>query len=380
MSVTGLGGWRDTSRRDLTAAWRHVDGMLVGCVVALAGIGLVMVYSATRGAEPPYNQSFLVRQTVFVLLGLVAMGAVAAIDHRRLRDWSWIPYGASIIALLAVLTPLGSNIKGAQRWFAIGPFTLQPSEFTKLALVLAIAALLAQWESGVGIGQLMLILAAAAVPMVLVLAQPDLGTVLEYLFIVVALLLVGGVRARYLVVLVVVGLALSVAVLGSDTLASYQRDRLTSFIDPTSDSQGITYNQNQSVTAVASGGLVGQGLFDGPQTQLRFVPEQETDFIFTVVTEELGFLGGAVVLLLYGLLCWRIWHTARLAPDLFSSLLCTGVLAIFVFQIFANVGMAIGIMPVTGIPLPLLSYGGSSAVTMLMAVGLVVGVGSRRFR
>lgn len=379
MSLTGLGSWRDSSRRDMVAPWRHVDGVLVGCVMALAAIGIVMIYSATRGAEPPYNQSFMVRQVVFVGLGVAAMVAVAAFDYRRIRDWVWVPYAMSIVALLAVLSPLGSNIKGAQRWFAVGPFTMQPSEFTKLVLVLAVAALLAQWEGSVGMAQLARILGVAAVPTVLVLVQPDLGTVLEYLFIVVALLLVGGVRSRYLVVLVLMGLALGAVVLGSDTLQDYQRDRLTSFIDPSVDAQGITYNQNQSVTAVASGGLLGQGLFNGPQTQLRFVPEQETDFIFTVVTEELGFLGGALVLLLYGVVCWRIWRTARLADDLFASLLCTGVLAIFVFQIFANVGMAIGIMPVTGIPLPLLSYGGSSALTMLVAVGLVVGVGARRF-
>lgn len=380
MALGGIVTRRDTSRRDMSAAWRHIDGVLVACVVALAGIGIVMIYSATRGAEPPYNQAFLIRQTVFVAIGFAAMAAVAAIDYRRIREWAWIPYVLSVVALLAVLTPLGSNIKGAQRWFAIGPFTLQPSEFAKLALVVVMAALLSRWAPTAGIPELARVLGVAVVPMVLVLAQPDLGTVLEYLFVVLVVLLVSGIRARYLLVLVAVGLALSVAVVGSDTLASYQRDRLTSFIDPSTDSQGITYNQNQSVTAVASGGLLGQGLFQGPQTQLRFVPEQETDFIFTVVTEELGFVGGAVVLMVYGLLCWRIWRAARAAPDLFSSLLCIGVLAIFVFQIFANVGMATGIMPVTGIPLPLLSYGGSSAVTMLGGIGLVLGVGSRRFR
>jgi len=358
---------------------RHVDTVLVGAVLALLGVGVVMIYSATRGAEPPYDTSFVVRQGAFALVGLAAMGAVAAFDYHRLRDWAWVPYATVVVMLLAVLSPLGSNIKGAQRWFSLGPFTLQPSEFTKVALVIIVAAMLAQWQGAMDVPRLARVLGVAAVPMVLVLAQPDLGTVLEYLAIVVALLLVGGVRARYLLVLVGLGLVLSTVVLTSDTLASYQRDRLTSFIDPTSDTQGITYNQNQSVTAVASGGLLGQGLFNGPQTQLRFVPEQETDFIFTVVTEELGFVGGALVLALYAVVCWRIWRAARLSRDLFGTLLCAGVLIIFVFQIFANVGMATGIMPVTGIPLPFVSYGGSSVLTMLVSIGLVVSVGSRRY-
>jgi rod shape determining protein RodA len=379
MTLDNLTRRSSGSRRTLADVWHSVDVVLVGCVLALSAFGLVMVYSATRGAEPPYNQSFLVRQGLFVIIGLVAMALVAMVDYRRIRDWIWVPFVGAVVLLVAVISPLGSNIKGAQRWFSVGPFTLQPSEFTKVALVIAVAGMLAAWTGQVDVSRLARVLVVSAVPMVLVLAQPDLGTVLEYMAIVVAMLLVGGVRARYLLVLVALGLVLSTVVLTSDTLASYQRDRLTSFIDPTSDSQGITYNQNQSVTAVASGGLFGQGLFQGPQTQLRFVPEQETDFIFTVVTEELGFLGGLVVLGLYATLCWRIWRIAQQSRDLFGTLLASGVLVIFVFQIFANVGMATGIMPVTGIPLPLVSYGGSSVLTMMVSIGLALSVGIRRF-
>jgi rod shape determining protein RodA len=380
MALTDLVRGPDRSRRDPSSPWRHVDPLLLACTLSLLAIGLVMIYSATRGGEPPYNSSFLLRQGFFGLVGLGAMGLVASVDYRSVRDWAWVPYAAVIVSLLAVLSPLGSNIKGAQRWFALGPFTMQPSEFAKLAIVIIVAAMLAEWEGALDLGRLARVLAVVAVPVALVFVQPDLGTVLEYIAVVLALLVVGGVRARYLTVLIVIGLALSAVVLTSDTLADYQRDRLTSFIDPTADQQGITYNQNQSVTAIANGGMFGQGLFNGPQTQLRFVPEQETDFIFTVVTEELGFVGGAVVLLIYGVLCWRIWRTAQMARDRFGTLLCTGVLAIFVFQIFANIGMATGIMPVTGIPLPLLSYGGSSVLTMLVGLGLVMGVATRRFR
>lgn len=379
MTLDGLTRRPDGSRRSFSDTWQSVDAILVACVLMLGGLGLVMVYSATRGSEPPYNQSFVVRQALFFAVGLGAMIVATLYDYRRIRDWAWAPFIVAVLLLLAVISPLGSNIKGSQRWFSIGPFTVQPSEFTKVALVIALAAMLAGWAGQVDVGRLVRLLVISAVPMVLVLAQPDLGTALQYMAIVVVMLLVGGVRARYLMVLLAIGLVLSTVVLTSDTLASYQRDRLTSFIDPTSDSQGITYNQNQSVTAVASGGLFGQGLFDGPQTQLRFVPEQETDFIFTVVTEELGFVGGVLVLGLYGMLCWRIWRIAQQARDLFGTLLATGVLIIFVFQIFANVGMATGIMPVTGIPLPLVSYGGSSVLTMSAAAGLALSVGVRRF-
>jgi len=366
--------------RDLGSLTRGFDLLLVGAVVALALIGVVMVYSATRGAEPPYSSSFLVRQGVFVFVGLVAMVLTGLYDYRRLRDWAWIPYVAVVVALVFVLSPLGSTIKGAQRWFALGPFTLQPSEFAKVALVVALAALLADAKGVVDLGRLGRALAATGLVAVLVLLQPDLGTTLQYLAIVLVMLVVGGAKGRHLLILAVLALTLSVGVLTSDALASYQRDRLTSFIDPTSDLGGTTYNQNQSVTAVASGGLRGQGLFEGPQTQLQFVPEQETDFIFAVVAEELGFVGGAVVLGLYGVLCWRTWRAARLARDAFGVLLCSGVLAILVFQAFANVGMALGIMPVTGTALPLLSYGGSSALATGVGLGLVLSVGLRRYR
>lgn len=366
--------------RNLSSVGRGLDLVLVGSVVALAVIGVVMIYSATRGAEPPFSTSFLVRQGLFVVVALGAMGVVALYDYRRLRDWAWVPFWVVVGMLVLVLSPLGSTIKGAQRWFSVGPFTLQPSEFAKVALVIALAALLVDARGAVDLGRLGRALAATGLVAGLVLLQPDLGTTLQYVAVVLVMLVVAGARGAHLLVLAVVAIALAVGVLTSDTLASYQRDRLTSFIDPSSDLAGTTYNQNQSVTAVASGGLTGQGLFDGPQTQLQFVPEQETDFIFAVVAEELGFVGGTVVLLLYGVVCWRTWRAARFTRDPFGALLCSGVLAILVFQAFANVGMALGIMPVTGTALPLLSYGGSSALATGLGLGLVLSVGLRQYR
>lgn len=380
MALGSLASGGRSGRRDLSSVGRGLDLVLIGAVMALAVIGVVMIYSATRGPEAPFTTSFLIRQALFVVVALGAMGVVALYDFRRLRDWAWVPFWAVVGMLVLVLSPLGSTIKGAQRWFSLGPFTLQPSEFAKVALVVALAALLVDARGVVDLGRLVRALAATGLVAALVLLQPDLGTTLQYVAIVLVMLVVGGARGTHLLLLAVVAVALSVGVLTSDALASYQRDRLTSFIDPTSDLEGTTYNQNQSVTAVASGGLTGQGLFDGPQTQLQFVPEQETDFIFAVVAEELGFVGGSLVLVLYGVVCWRVWRTARFARDPFGVLLCSGVLAILVFQAFANVGMALGIMPVTGTALPLLSYGGSSALATGIGVGLVLSVGLRRYR
>lgn len=380
MTMGSLAGGRRSSGRDLASLGRGLDFVLIGAVVALAGIGMVMIYSATRGPEPPFTTSFLIRQGLFVVVALGAMVTVALYDFRRLQDWAWVPFWVVAGMLMFVLSPLGSEIKGSQRWFALGPFTLQPSEFAKVGLVIALAALLVDARGAVDLGRLGRALGATALVAALVLLQPDLGTTLQYVAIVLVMLVVAGAKGSHLLVLAVVAVALAVGVLTSDALASYQRDRLTSFIDPASDLQGTTYNQNQSVTAVASGGLTGQGLFEGPQTQLQFVPEQETDFIFAVVAEELGFVGGSVVLVLYGVVCWRVWRTARFTRDPFGVLLCSGVLAVLVFQAFANVGMALGIAPVTGTALPLLSYGGSAALATGVGAGLVLSVGRRRYR
>ena len=370
----------DTSRRDPSAPFRHVDVLLIAATLALAAIGVLMVFSATRGAEGPVDTSFLLRQGGFVVIGAVLMAGVALVDYRRLQDWAPFLYGASVVLLVLVVSPLGSASKGAQAWFGFGPFQLQPSEFSKLALAVGLGALLAAWEGDIDLRRLVVALVVAGVPIGLILLQPDLGTVLVFVAMTMAMLLVGGVKGRHILVLTVVGVIGVVGVLNSDALAQYQKDRLTAFTDLEGGSQESTYNVKQSIAAVANGGLTGEGLFEGDQTQLDFVPEQQTDFIFTVVAEELGFAGSAVVLGLYGIILWRIWRAAQLARDAFGRLLCVGVMAMFAFQVFESVGMATGIMPVTGIPLPFLSYGGSSALTSFLAVGIVNDVHMRRFR
>ncbi len=368
------------SRRDPTAPLRHLDPVLLVCSLALGLIGVVSVYSATRGPGPDYIDSYLLRQFAFVVIGAGVMGVFALVDYHKLHDWAWLFYGATTALLFLVISPLGSQSKGAQAWFAVGPFQLQPAEFAKLSLIGALAFLLSEFKGDIDLRRLAALLLCALVPMGLILLQPDLGLVLILLVITLALMVVGGVPAKYLAVLAVVGLVGVVGVLNSPILKEYQVNRLAAFTTPDDISNPAVYNIQQSQQAIASGGVSGQGLFEGPQTRLGFVPEQETDFIFTAVAEQFGFVGSAIVLGLYGVVCYRIWRIASIARDPFGSYVCIGVLAMFAFSVFENVGMAMGIMPVTGIPLLLLSSGGSSTITAFAGIGLVLSVHMRRFR
>jgi rod shape determining protein RodA len=368
------------SRRDPTAPLRHLDPVLLVCSLALALIGVVAVYSATRGPGPHYVDSYLVRQFAFVVIGAGVMGVFAIVDYHKLHDWAWLFYGATTALLVLVVSPLGSQSKGAQAWFALGPFQLQPAEFAKLSLIGVLAFLLSEFKGDFDLRRLGALLLCAFAPMALIMLQPDLGLVLILGVITLALLVVGGVPAKYLAVLAVLGVVGVVGVLNSPILKEYQVNRLTAFANPEDKSNPAVYNIDQSKQAIASGGVSGQGLFDGPQTKLGFVPEQQTDFIFTAVAEQFGFVGSAIVLGLYGVVCYRIWRIASIARDPFGSYVCIGVLAMFAFSVFENVGMAMGIMPVTGIPLLLLSSGGSSTITAFAGIGLVLSVHMRRFR
>ena len=368
------------SRRDPTAPFRHLDPVLLVCSLALAFIGVVSVYSATRGPGPHYVDSYLVRQFAFVVIGTGVMAVFALVDYHKLHDWAWLFYAATTGLLVLVVSPLGSQSKGAQAWFALGPFQLQPAEFAKLSLIGALAFLLSEFKGDIDLRRLGALIVCALVPMALIMLQPDLGVVLILGVITIALLVVGGVPAKYLAVLTVVGVVGVVGVLNSPILKEYQISRLTAFANPEDKSNPAVYNVDQSKQAIASGGVSGQGLFEGPQTKLGFVPEQQTDFIFTAVAEQFGFVGSAIVLGLYGVVCYRIWRIASIARDPFGSYVCIGVLAMFAFSVFENVGMAMGIMPVTGLPLLLLSSGGSSTITAFAGIGLVLSVHMRRFR
>jgi rod shape determining protein RodA len=340
-----------------------------------------MVFSATRGpgGEEPVDYTFVKRQALFVAIGLVLATIAATIDYRRLRDFTPVIYLGAVVLLAAVISPLGTEAKGTQAWFQLGPLQLQPSEFAKIALILGLAAFVAGRTDELRARDLAAALALAGVPIVLILLQPDLGTVLVFVAITMGVLLVGGARTRHIVVLTVGGMVAVLIILNSSVLADYQTDRLTAFLDPQADNRGATYNVDQSQIAIGAGGVTGAGLYEGRQTRSAAVPEQQTDFIFTVVGEELGFVGAVLLLSLFGFVIWRILRAAQLARDRFGTLICAGVLSMFLFQLFQSVGMTTGIMPITGIPLPFMSYGGSSVLTSFIAVGLVLNVHMRRF-
>ncbi len=373
--------------QDPGAAWRHVDWVLIVAVAAIAAIGALMIYSSTRGRRGPGTADpyFLQRQGLYIVIGLGVMAFVAAIDYRRLRELAPFIYATTLFMLFAVLTPLGSSTRGAQAWFTLpSGFQLQPSELTKLGVILMLASSCGLATSSgqlvqMGPRRIAKALALAAAPLLLIMLQPDLGTALVYGAVTVAILSVSGTKGRYLLVLAVAVVAVSAGVLNSGRLQQYQKDRLTTFLDPTKGTRDAAFNLNQSKIAIGSGGLVGKGIFEGTQTKLRYVPEQHTDFIFSVVGEETGLFGSALLLALFGIVMWRTWRAAVLANDSVGSLICVGVLAMLCFQMFENVGMTMGIMPITGITLPFVSYGGSSTLACFGAIGLVLNVHMRRY-
>ncbi len=360
---------------------RHLDPFLFGAPALLAALGTLMVYASTRHKleaqhlDPLY---FVKRQIIAITVGIVVMVVLMFIDYRRLRELSLLGYGATILMLLAVLK-VGASVKGAQARFDIGAFQLQPGEFAKIFLTLVLAAYCTRHREEMGARRLVVAILICAVPLGLIILQPDLGTDVVLMAMVFTMIMMAGARARHLVVLLLLGLTVTVGAVQAGVLDQYQIDRITSFQNLNADKQGTAYNQKQSILTVGSGGLTGKGLFAGSQTNGAQVPEQHTDFIFTVVGEEFGFVGSALVLALFAMIVWRTSRAARLAQDPFGSLCCIGVLAMFVAQVFENVGMATGIMPVTGIPLPFMSYGGSSVIVSFACIGLVGNVRMRRF-
>jgi rod shape determining protein RodA len=369
--------------RNPAAPWRHLDLVLVGCVAGVAALGCLMIFSATRGRDPSdFDTEFLMKQLLFIGVGSAAMVLTASIDYRRYREVAPFAYGGVLLLLLMVVTGLGSERKGSQAWFQIGPFQLQPSELAKIVVIVTMASVIAHFNSELDARRLAMVLAIAGVPMALIMLQPDLGTTLVFVAVTMGMLLIGGAQARHIAALSLVGIVGVGFVLNSGMLEDYQRCRLTSFLetrDQVCAERDAEYNLDQAMTAIGSGSLTGTGLFQGTQTRLDIVPEQHTDFIFTAVGEELGFVGSGTLLALLSIIAWRIWRTAQLARDPLGTLICVGILSMFVFQVFENVGMTMGIMPITGIPLPFMSYGGSSTLTAFVAIGLVLNVHMRRF-
>jgi rod shape determining protein RodA len=370
-----------------TSPWRHADPVLLALPFAISGLGLLMIYSSsrTRLARQGMTQLYYVeRQGLAIVLGVIAMAVVLAIDYRRVRDLWPLVYVAVLPLLIGVLVT-GQRHKGAQSWFQVGPLQFQPSEITKVAVVIAIAGYCHQHRNDLDSRRLAIAIAIAGFPMALVFLQHDLGTTLVILVCSFAVLVVAGLKPAHVGVLVLIGVTLIGAAVVTGKVAAYRVDRIVGFLDQSVGDKTATqqtqaeYSLQESKIAIVNGGFAGEGLFKGRQTNLAYVPEQHTDFIFTVVGEELGFLGGATLIGLYGLLVWRLWRTALLSSDFFGTLLAVGVLAIFAFQIFENIGMTMGIMPITGIPLPFMSYGGSAIITSFIALGLVANVNMRRF-
>jgi rod shape determining protein RodA len=366
----------------------QLDWLLLLATTALLMIGTLLVWSATServdltGGD---SQAFLRRHLVNIAIGVVLSVMVAATDHRWVRILAPLVYVGSLVGLVLVLV-MGSTINGSRSWIVLAGMSIQPAEFAKLAVVTGMALVVAERTEGswrrrdVGHLDVLGMLAIAALPALLILLQPDLGTTLVLVMTVFGVIAASGAPRRWLVVLLAAGAGAAWAAVAFGVLKQYQLDRFMAFTDPTLDPRGAGYNVEQARIAIGNGGVFGQGLFDGSQTQSGFVPEQQTDFIFTVAGEELGLVGAGAVIVLLGVVLWRALTIAAQADDLFGRLAAAGVACWFGFQSFQNIGMCLGIMPVTGVPLPLVSYGGSSMFATLMAVGLLQNIHLRTQR
>ncbi len=352
----------------------NVDWVLTGAALALALVGVAMVFSATHSGRTP---DLYLKQLALVGVGTLGLVAAATVDYRRLADRAVLLYGLSVVALLYVLR-FAPVIAGTRRWVVIGGFQLQPSELVKLAAALFVAKVFSEFrQETLGLREVFVPGAAVALLALLIASEPDLGTAacLVPLFLAVAFL--AGLRMR-----AVAGLAavmLLTAALAWPFLKDYQKTRVYTFLDPSLDPRGAGYQKIQSQIAVGSGGLVGRGFLGGSQAQLGYLPARHTDFVFSVLAEETGFVGVVVVLALYLLVVWRMLETARLARDRLGAFLVAAVAGSFAFQVVYNVAMVAGLVPVKGLPLPLMSYGGSSVLSALMGIGLVLSVRMRRF-
>ncbi len=377
--------WRQSSlpRRLLAALapLRRLDWILLAAVLGLGLIGTLLVWSATQpgllqaGADP---RTYLKKQLLNIGLGIALMLAVATLDYRQLRLLTPVVYAASCIGLVIVLTPLGSMVNGAQSWISLpSGFQLEPSEYAKLAVIGVAAMILGELRRGEDRPRLRAVgaaVACSAVPFILVVLQPDLGVTILMVALLVGIIALSGLRLRWLAVLAAAGLAAAIAAVNLHVLKSYQAGRLTSFLNPTADPRGTGYSAAQSKIAIGSGGLFGHGLFHGPLTAGNFVPEQHTDFIFSVAGEELGFAGAAAILALLAVVLLRALRIAARADDQFGMLVAAGITIWFAVQSFVNIGMTIGITPVTGLPLPFVSYGGSAMFADMIAIGVLQAV------
>lgn len=362
-----------------------IDWVLLAAVVALTAIGTMLVWSATYGRTRVNHgdpNAYLFKNLLNVGIGFGLCVAAANAGHRRLRLVTPLVYVASVIGLGLVLSPVGATVNGSRSWIHLPGLSIQPSEFAKVAVIVGMALLIAERteinrRSAARIGDVVLALVVAAIPVAFVLLQPDLGTVLVMGAIVFGLVAASGVPKRWLLAMVAVCAAVAIAVIRLNVLKDYQIQRFTAFLHPDRDLQGFGYNTHQARIAIGNGGVFGQGLFHGSQTQNQFVPEQHTDFVFTVAGEELGLVGALVIVALFAVVLMRAVSISRNASDTFGRLVAAGIACWFGFQVFENIGMTLGITPVTGLPLPFVSYGGSSMFAGLLAIGLLLNIHRR---
>jgi rod shape determining protein RodA len=372
-------------RRSRQSLVHGFDPVLTAVVGLLLFLGTLLVWAATRdwymrnGLDGQY---YLKRHIINILIGLVLAYGVTVIDYRLLRAYTPFLWGAGVLGLVIVLIPgLGAEINGAKAWIALpGGFQIQPAELAKIAIIIGMSMILSERthdSDGPTSRDVLQSLAVAAIPVLLIIMQPDMGTVLIISAAVVTIIAVSGAPARWVTALLLLAVLGGFVAVKAGVVSEYQVNRLQTFVDPTADTQGAGYQLRQARITVGSGGLIGTGLFNGPQTNGRFVPEQQTDFIFTVAGEQLGFIGSGAILILYLILLMRGFSIARRTNDPFGRLVCTGVIAWFAFQIFENIGMTLGLMPMTGVPLPFISYGGSSMFATLIGIGLLQNVHAR---
>jgi len=360
----------------------RMDYGLFWGMITLGFTGVIMIYSATRQAlvNAGYNPHYyLERQGVFVLLGIAAMYVVSLIDYRRMEMVATPFYVMSLLGLAGVFV-VGQSALGAQRWYNLGFIQIQPSEFTVLALILAVATFCQRRSEGLSMYDVARLLVMTGVPLLMIFRQPDLGTTIVIVLSVSAMMVIAGVPPRFMSMLAVLGTVGVAAAIYLQLLHKYQVDRFVSFLNQNSNNPALApliYEVNNAKSAIGSGGLHGAGLFRGLQTVLGYVPEQRTDFIFTAIGEQLGFIGSVMVVALLGFVGFRMFMIGRNAKDTMGRLISIGVFIFFAFSCFENIGMTMGIMPVTGIPLPLLSYGGSSALVFFVAGGAVLSVSRR---
>jgi rod shape determining protein RodA len=371
---------------------RHVDGVLLVITFLLVAVGLLLLFSATASTLRGMHVDEFARvkkQAVTALLGTVLLLSIVTFDYRFFKVYGGFIYVSMLVALILVRIPgIGASSQGATRWFQFGPaggvgLQISPSEVAKVAVIFMLAAMLSELRGSTPeLRDVVRVCLVAAVPMALVFIQPDIGTTIVLVAVVVGMLVVAGTRPRHLALLAAGTIIMIFLAFQLNVIKGYQLARLQPFIGGGTRSGSLTtnYNREQSMIAVASGGVLGTGYLKGPQTQLDFVPEQWTDFIFTVAGEEFGFFGAMIVLALFGLLIWRSIRVAYLSKDPFGTYVASGIAAMFAIQMFVNIGMVVGIMPITGIPLPFMSYGGSSMLVSFAGVGVLENIHMRRFK